>query len=373
MTTKSPPKPATPTTPMPPPSSPPRSMPLTDVESVMRETRVIAHQATGGAQTPWQADQPLRAAVHLPAQRRPRAGSGGRRRPCRTRRRRSAASTLKALTGPRCGATTSPTTRPISPLSERALRRAQGGRSRICSPCCSSPIRSVRRAPRRRRRRSIAGPACPDGFYAQGGFDEAYCAPLAPPPVLVCPPGFASIPTDDGMGCAPFLPPPILVCPPRFHPIDRRYCRPDIPPPFCPPGFRPVWHDGLMACVRNGPPPPICPFGTHPVWNGAGYVCGGNPPPPIPCPNGQPNWRDGRWSCLPAAALCCRRRDPAVDQRQDDLRRVPLARRTDALPAWLHAVARQAAIPPASRPAVPAPAPTWRRRSSGRRLRPRRT
>ena len=282
-------------------------LPLTDVESVMRETRVIAHQATSGAQTPWQQTDPSEPPFTFPLNADPAQVQ-------------AAVATLPNSTSPiggldpesaywaavwrndisdyqaylaAFGASAAPERKAIIENLIALLQQP--------NPLCQAS------APPAPPPAIVAGPACPDGFYAQGGFDEAYCAPLAPPPELVCPPGFASIPTDDGMGCAPFLPPPILVCPPRFHPIDRRYCRPDIPPPFCPPGFRPVWHDGLMACVRNGPPPPICPFGTHPVWNGAGYVCGGNPPPPIPCPNGQPNWRDGRWSCLPQPPTLCPR------------------------------------------------------------------
>ena len=282
-------------------------LPLTDIESVMRETRVIAHQATGGAQTPWQETNPSEPPFTFPLNADP-------------------AQVQAAV------ATLPNSTSPIASLDPESAYWAAVWRNDISDYQAYLAAFGASAAPERRTiienliallqqpnpqcqasapppppPTIIAGPACPDGFYAQGGFDEAYCAPLAPPPVLVCPPGFVSIPTDDGLGCAPFLPPPVLVCPPRFHPIDRRYCVPDIPPPFCPPGFRPVWHDGLMTCVRNGPPPPICPFGTHPVWNGDRYVCGGNPPPPIPCPNGQPNWRNGQWSCLPPPPTQCPR------------------------------------------------------------------
>jgi len=279
-------------------------MPLTDVESVMRETRVIAHQATAGAQTPWQETNPSEPPFTFPLNADP--------------------AQVQAAS-----ATLPDSTTPISALDPESAYWAAVWRNDISDYQAYLAAFGAAAAPERKAVIAyllqllqqpnpqcqasappppptiIAGPACPDGFFAQGGYDEAYCAPLAPPPVLVCPPGFVSIPTDDGMGCAPFLPPPVFVCPPRFHPVDRRYCRPDIPPPFCPPGFRPVWHDGLMTCVRQGPPPPICPFGTHPVWSGAGYVCGGNPPPPIPCPNGQPNWRNGQWACLPPPPREC--------------------------------------------------------------------
>jgi hypothetical protein len=281
--------------------------PLTDVESVMRETRVIAHQATSGAQTPWQETNPSEPPFTFPLNADP--------------------AQLQAAV-----ATLPDSTTPIASLDPESAYWAAVWRNDIPDYQAYLAAFGAAAAPERKATIEnlllllqqpnpqcqasaappppptiIAGPACPDGFYAQDGYDEAYCAPLAPPPVLVCPPGFVSIATDDGMDCAPFLPPPVLVCPPRFHPIGRRYCGPDIPPPFCPPGFHPVWHDGLMACVRNGPPPPICPFGTHPVWNGVGYVCGGNPPPPIPCPNGRSNWRNGQWSCLPPPPMACPR------------------------------------------------------------------
>jgi hypothetical protein len=280
-------------------------IPLTDVESVMRETRVIAHQATGGAQTPWQDTDPSEPPFAFPLNADP-------------------AQVQAAV------ATLPNSTTPIADLDLESAYWAAVWRNDVSDyqayltafGASAPPDRKARveellsllQQPNPQCQASaappppppiIAGPACPDGFYAQGGFDEAYCAPLAPPPALVCPPGFTSIATDDGMACAPFVPPPVLFCPPGFHPIGARFCGPSVPPPFCPPGFRPNWHDGVMVCVRLGPPPPICPFGTHPVWNGAGYVCGGNPPPPIPCPNGQPNWHGGQWSCLPPPPPSC--------------------------------------------------------------------
>ena len=280
-------------------------MPLTDVESVMRETRVIAHQATGGAQTPWQETNPSEPPFTFPLNADP-------------------AQVQAAV------ATLPDSTTPIANLDPESAYWAAVWRNDVSDyqaylaafGASAPPDRKARveellrllQQPNPQCQASaappppptiIAGPACPEGFSAQGGFDEAYCAPLAPPPVLVCPPGFTSIATDDGMDCAPFVPPPVLFCPPGFHPIGGRYCGPDVPPPFCPPGFHPIWHDGEMVCVRRGPPPPICPYGTHPVWNGAGYVCGGNPPPPVPCPNGQPNWRNGQWSCLPPPPPSC--------------------------------------------------------------------
>ena len=279
-------------------------IPLTDVESVMREARIVAHQATGGAQTPWQETNPSEPPFTFPLNADP--------------------GQIQAAV-----ATLPDSTTPIGSLDPESAYWAAVWRNSIADyqaylaafGASGAPDRTARitqlvqllQQPNPECQASapppppaiIVGPGCPDGFYAQDGYDESYCAPLAPPPVLVCPPGFASIPTDQGLACAPFLPPPVLICPPRFRPFEGRYCGPDVPPPFCPPGFRPIWRDGFMSCVRNGPPPPICPIGTHPVWNGARYVCGGNPPPPPLCRDGRSNWQNGRWSCLPTPPAIC--------------------------------------------------------------------
>ena len=101
--------------------------------------------------------------------------------------------------------------------------------------------------------------------------------------------------------------------------------------------------------------PPICPFGTHPVWNGDGYVCGGNPPPPIAVPQRSAELAQ-RPVGLPAAAAArrARGRTPAMDQRQDDLRRVHLpGGPTPCPPGFLPS--RQGG--PACIPAPRAPAP----------------
>jgi hypothetical protein len=279
--------------------------PLTDLETALREARVVVHQATAGAQTPWQETNPSTPTFTFPLNADP--------------------AQVQAAVASLPNSTT-----PIADLDPESAYWAAIWRNSIgdyqaylAAFSASAPAERTSRitdllrllqtpnpqceasAPPPAPPKVIAGPACPDGFVAQGGFDEAYCVPVAPPPALECPPGFASVATDDGMSCAPFVPPPVLVCPPRFHPIDARYCEPDVPPPFCPPDFHPIWHDGLMTCVREGPPPPMCPYGSHPVWTQDGYVCGGDPPPPIPCPGGRSDWRDGQWACVAPPPPAC--------------------------------------------------------------------
>jgi len=279
--------------------------PLTDLETAMREARVVVHQATAGGQTPWQETNPSTPTFAFPLNADP--------------------AQMQAAVASLPNSTT-----PIADLDAESAYWAAIWRNSIrdyqaylAAFSASAPAERTGRiadllrllqapnpqceasAPPPSPPRVISGPACPEGYVAQGGFDEAYCVPLAPPPALECPPGFVSVATDDGMSCGPLVPPPVLVCPPRFHPIGLRYCEPDVPPPFCPPDFHPIWHDGVMTCVRRGPPPPMCPFGSHPVWTEDGYVCGGDPPPPIPCPGGRPDWRDGQWSCFaPPPPLC---------------------------------------------------------------------
>ena len=176
-------------------------LPLTDIESVMRETRIIAHQATAGAQTPWQETNPSQPPFTFPLNPDP--------------------AQIQAAVAALPNSTT-----PIGELDPESAYWAavwrnavpdyqaylaafaasgaperRSGSSRTWSRCCCNPIRSVRRAlPPPPPPTIISGPACPDGFYAQGGYVDAYCAPLAPPPTLVCPPGFVSVVSDDGLG-----------------------------------------------------------------------------------------------------------------------------------------------------------------------------
>ena len=276
--------------------------PLTDVETSMRQVRVVAHQATSGAQTPWQATDiamppftfPLNAdpalmqtaLANLPSSTAPLSSLDAESAYWAAIWRNSIPDYQAYLAAFSSSAPAEQTAR-IAQLLD-LLRQPNPQCEAMAAPAL------------------MAGPACPDGFIPEDGFNGAYCVPLAPPPVLDCPAGFSTIATDDGMGCSPLIPPPVLTCPPFFHVFGLRpYCAPDTPPPFCPPGFRPIRHEGALACVRVGQLPPGCPIGAHPVWTGDRYACGGDPPPPSPCANGKPVWRDGRWACVnPPAPRC---------------------------------------------------------------------
>jgi uncharacterized caspase-like protein len=282
--------------------------PLTDVETAMRQVRVVAHQATSGAQTPWQATNIVMPPFTFPLNADPaQMQAAAANLPSST----AALSTLDVESAYWAAiwrnsipdyqaylaafSTSAPADEAARITQLLALLQQPNPQCQAAAAPPPPPPLTV-----------IAGPACPDGFVPQDGFNGAYCVPLAPPPVLQCPPGFSTIVTDDGMACSPWIPPPVLTCPPFFHVFGAPpYCVPDQPPPFCPPGFRPIWHDGVLTCVRGGPLPPGCPIGAHPIWTGEGYVCVGNPPPPINCGAGRPDWRDGGWICVNPPAPPC--------------------------------------------------------------------
>ncbi len=273
--------------------------PLTDVETAMRQVRVVVHQATAGAQTPWQATNiamppftfPLNAdpaqmqtaVANLPSSTAPLSGLDAESAYWAAIWRNSVPDYQAYLAAFSDKGTADQVARVTQLLA--LLQQPNPQCQAMAAPPPPAPV--------------MAGPACPDGFVPQDGFNGAYCVALAPPPVLECPAGFSTIVTDDGMGCSPWIPPPVLTCPPFFHVFGAPpYCSPDRPPPFCPPGFRPIRHDDALTCVRIGQLPPGCPIGAHPDWNGQGYVCVGDPPPPSNCGAGKPDWRDGRWTCV---------------------------------------------------------------------------
>ena len=263
----------------------------------MRETRIVAHQATGGAQTPWHETNPSDAALHLPAQRRPRAGSGGGRDAAQFDGADRAASTLKAPIGPRCGATTFPTTRPISPLSATprrpSCRRASKNSCNCCAAQSAMPGRPAAAAPDDHRRSGLSG-----RIPAQAATTRPIALPLAPPPMLVCPPGFADRRTDAARlrAARSAADAPL---PAGLRRLRRAaLLRARRPPIVCPPDFRPLIRDDRFACGHRGPPPPFCPSGSHPAWNGFAWACGGNPPPPPPCLDARPLWSNGHWGCV---------------------------------------------------------------------------
>jgi hypothetical protein len=246
--------------------------PLTDVETSMRQARVVAHQATSGAQTPWQATNiamppftfPLNAdpaliqtaVANLPSSTAPLSGLDAESAYWAAIWRNSIPDYQAYLAVFANSAPADQVARITQLLS--LLQQPNPQCQAMAAPPPPPPA-------------VMAGPVCPDGFIPQDGFNGAYCVLLAPPPVLDCPPGFSTIVTDDGMGCSPWIPPPELTCPPFFHVFGAPpYCAPDRPPPFCPPGFRPIRRDDALTCVRVGPLPPGCPVGAHPDWTGAG-------------------------------------------------------------------------------------------------------
>ena len=287
--------------------------PFPDLETTMREVRVFTHQTTSGAQTPWNAtnlsmppftfpvnadpNQVQAAIANLPNSSAPIA------------RLDAGAGYWAAISRNTAGDYQAFLDAFSKSASSEVLSRIKTLRDLLSlpNPVCegsapaSLPLPAPRPAPAPAPAPEgfVSGPACPEGFAPEDGYNGAYCAPLAPPPVLECPPGFVSIGTDDGLGCAPLVPPPTLFCPPGYRVFGSPpYCAPDRPPVFCPPDFRPVFRDGQFLCVRRGPPPPLCPPGAHPRWNGNGYVCERNPPPPILCPNGRAIWDGARWTCI---------------------------------------------------------------------------
>ena len=216
-------------------------LPLTDIESVMRETRVIAHQATAGAQTPWQETNPSQPPFTFPLNPDP--------------------AQVQAAVAALPNSTT-----PIGELDPESAYWAAVWRNAVPDYQAYLAAFAASAAPERKAiienlvalllqpnpqcqasaappppPTIISGPACPDGFYAQGGYVDAYCAPLAPPPTLVCPPGFVSVVSDDGLACGPFVPPPVLICPPRFHPVGGGSARPTSPR-----------RSARRDCVRHG-------------------------------------------------------------------------------------------------------------------------
>ncbi len=148
---------------------------------------------------------------------------------------------------------------------------------------------------------AFVGGLCPQGYFAENGYDESRCLPIVPPPALVCPPGFVMTDDDQQGVCEPLVPPPQLICPPGMHPggIPPHYCLPNIPVPWCPIGFAPHFVNGQLYCQKIGPPVPLCGPGSHPQWNGQGWICVGNPPPPSVCgPGTVSHWNGFEWVCV---------------------------------------------------------------------------
>ena len=286
--------------------------PLTDLETSMRAVRMATHQATGGAQTPWQDTNPDTPTLRARARVDPQQAQG-------------AAETLPNSTSPigKLGAddaylaaiwrnsildyqaylTAFQATAPNELLARvRALLETL----KTPNPACEAAV-----APPPPPRKIVAGPLCPEGFVPADGYDGAYCAPIDPPPMLACPPGLVRVAGVDGYGCAPIEPRPTFDCPAGFRIYGDRdrlrrlglaaYCEPEQPPPFlCPPGLHAAFHNGGQFCVHDGPPPPLCPPEMHPIWDGqGGYECFPNPTgEPIACQGGRPQWNFDHWICV---------------------------------------------------------------------------
>ena len=303
-------------------------------------------------------DQPLPAAVHLPAQPRPGAGSGGGRHPAELDDADRQLDPESAYWAAVWRNAIPDYQAYLAAFAASAAAGAQGDRSRTWSRCCSNPIRSVRRALRRpRRRRSSPVRPARTGSTPRAAIDDAYCAPLAPPPTLVCPPGFVSVATDDGMACGPFLPPPVLICPPRFHPDRRAVLRARHPAAVLPAGIpsdlarRRARLRARRAAAADLPlrDPPGLERRRLRLWRQSA------PAPAVPRRSAEL----AQWPMvLPdaAAAVLPARPDAAVEFRQADLRRRAPADRTRPLPARIHPVAsgRPCCIPLR----IPGPTPT---------------
>lgn len=280
--------------------------PLGDLETTMRETRLIAHQTTAGGQTPWQETNPAMppftfplgadatsveaAMANLPSATAPLAGLDAQTAYWAAIWRNSTTDYQAYLAA---FSTTAPAelTSRVKQLLDLLLQPNPQCQAQAAPPAPPATL--------------IAGPLCPDGFVAEDGYNGAYCHRLLPPPVIDCPPGYATIATDDGMACRPFIAPPTLVCPPRyFAERERGWCRPEHPPVYCPEGFRPLYRYDELVCVHMGPPPPFCPQGLHPARRGEEWICIGNPPPPIECREGRGEFRDGRWICIDVHPRC---------------------------------------------------------------------
>ena len=291
--------------------------PLTDLETSMRSVRMATHQATGGAQTPWQDTNPDTPSFSLALNVDPQQAQG-------------VAETLPNSTSPigKLGPDDAylaviwrnsipdyqayldafKATAPSELLSRvRTLLELLKTPNPSCEAAAAPPL------PPPPPRRIVAGPLCPEGFVPEDGYNGAYCAPINPPPQLVCPPGLVRVDGVEGFGCAPVEPPQVLDCPVGFRVYGDRdrlrrlglsaYCEPEQPPPFvCPPDLHVAFHDGRQFCVRNGPPPPLCPPQMHPIWDGQGaYQCYPNPTgEPIMCQGGRPQWNFDHWICVNA-------------------------------------------------------------------------
>ena len=338
----------------------------------MRETRVIAHQATAGAQTPWQETNPSEPPFTFPLNADP-------------------AQVQAAV------ATLPNSTTPIGSLDPESAYWAAVWRNDIPDYQAYLAAFAATAPPERK---AVIAESAATAAAAQSAMPGERCAASAADdhrraglPRRVLRPGrfrrglLRAARPAAGVGLPARL---------RVDPHRRRHGLRALPSAAsaCLPAAIPSDRPALLrarhpaALLPAGLPPRLArrPDGVRAQWPAAAdlplrdssgverrrYVCGGNPPPPIPCPNGQPNWRNGQWSCLPPPPSSC-----PGDER----------------PQWINGKlicgvfrppvgptpcpfgfmpSHKAAAPAASRRTSPCRRRPWRRRSSGRRRRLRR-
>ena len=290
------------------------AQPSGDFETFLRDLRFETHQASGGAQTPWESigsqmppgtilanvdpQQIQAAAAGLPNGTDSLSGMSPDSAYWAAIWRNSVEGYRAYLTS--FGASASPVlvarVKTLLTLLEQATPQCSAGSS---SPILSPPpLPAPPLAPQLVEQ--FVG-ACPPGFIPDRGFDESRCAPVSQPRLPACPRDFALVFEEDLAVCEPRHRLPRLVCPPDFHPANNgQFCAPNEPPPrWCPPGFAPLFQNGGLFCRKNGPPVPGCSGSAHAHWTGATWICEPNPPPPLACgPSRFAVWNGGRWNCL---------------------------------------------------------------------------
>ncbi len=293
--------------------------PTPDIETMLHLLRLDVHQATAGAQTPWQQTSPTAppfvfdvTATQATIQ--------------------AASASFLSDSGPLTGM--DPQTAYYTAIWRNNIPTFQDYLAQFSTT--GSPT-EVARAQYLLQLLEIPNPVC-------GGQQAALPLPVVPPPVVVggpgCPPGYMIGYEDDGDAyCTP--PITIINCPPGFDPhwVDGHMnCWWHCPPVhfrrwehdhwrcfICPPGEQPLLINGHWVChipclpVRNGlgayPEPWCCPPGSTPERTGHGWVCG--QPCPIVnggiitqhvcCPPGEHKVRNGidTFTCQPNVPPNC--------------------------------------------------------------------
>ncbi|MBV1706991.1 MAG: caspase family protein [Hyphomicrobiales bacterium] len=287
--------------------------PTPDIETMLHLLRLDVHQATAGAQTPWQQTSPTQPPFVFDAS-------------ATQASLQAAAASYLSDSGPLTGmdaetayytaiwrndiatyqaylAQFSTTGNPSEVARAQYLLQLLEIPNPVCSgqqatlplPVMPPPV-------------VVGGPECPPGYvigYEADG--DAYCTP--PVVISTCPPGYEPHWVDGHMACWWHCPPVNF----RRWDHDHWGCY------TCPPGERPAFINGHWVChipclpVQNGlgawPEPWCCPPGSTPERTGHGWVCG--QPCPIVnggivtqhvcCPPGEHKVRNGidTFTCQP--------------------------------------------------------------------------